>query len=161
MTTFQKNKKSYLLAIIFLVLIIAWTAFIFSMSLQTASESSAVSRGLLKKMLTYIQGVLWFDIEFQTLHNLFRKLAHFTEFFILGILSVSFIKSVKSRPIYSLIYCLSAACTDETIQYFTGEGRSAQISDVMLDFSGSFLAVLIFYIIWYIIYRIKKKRIKE
>lgn len=159
MTTFQKNKKISVISIALLILTISWTCIIFSMSMQTATESSAVSGGLLQKLLAEIKNIFGIELDFRMFHNLFRKLAHFTEFFMLGILSAGFLKSIKIKPLYSLIYCLLVACADETIQYFTGAGRAAQIRDVLIDFSGSAMAVLVFYIIGFII--IKAKRIKE
>ena len=154
MTTLRRNK---IVSAILLILTLLWTSFIFSMSLKTASESSEISGGLLKSILLFIKDILWFEIDFSVLHNLFRKLAHFTEFFILGILSVGFIKSIKTSLTYPLLYCLCVAAIDETLQYFTGAGRSAQLSDVLLDFSGSLTAVIIFCLIGFIINKIRIK----
>lgn len=161
MNTLIKNKKRIFFSVLTLLITLIWTYFIFSMSFKTAPESSEISGGLLKKILFIIKDSLWFDVEFGVLHNLFRKLAHFAEFFILGCFSYSFIKSIKSKPLYVLIYCLLVAITDETIQFFVGEGRSAQISDVLTDFSGAFLSVVFIYLIKFIFIKIKNKRIKN
>ena len=158
MIIFQKNKKKFILAIILLIIMVLWTYFIFSMSMQTAEESSSVSRGLLKRLLTVIQNILWFDVEFQTLHNLFRKLAHFAEFFILGTLSAGFIKTMSFHILFSPAYCLIIAISDETIQYFTGEGRAAQLRDVLIDFSGSITGIITICLIVYIICKLKMNK---
>ena len=159
MNTLIKNKKRFLGGLILFLLIILWTSFIFDMSTKTADESSKISGGLLRTILFYIKDLIWFDVEFSLLHNMFRKLAHFTEYAILGFLSVSFFTVINKPRIFCLIHCLSTAIFDEYLQYLTGAGRSMQISDMITDFSGSLTAVIIFYIISYIIFRIKNRKI--
>lgn len=155
------SKKNIILSVILFCLTVFWMCFIFSMSMQTAEESSAVSGGLLRKVLEIFHSLLWFEVDFQTLHNFFRKLAHFTEFFILGAFSNGFIKSIHSHSFIAGIYCLAVAFSDETIQYFTGSGRAAQIKDVMIDFSGSFTAILVFTAIACIIKMLKKNKLNK
>ena len=61
-----------------------------------------------------------------------RKLAHFTEFFVLGLELAVLFCSFSSKPI---LFSLLVALTDETIQLFTGRG--SQVKDVWLDFFGA------------------------
>lgn len=151
------SRKNKIVAVLILILTLIWTGFIFSMSLKTASESSEISGGLLKTILLFVKDILWFDVEFSTLHSLFRKLAHFTEFFILGTFSGNFFFIIKKKLYFPLVYCLLTAITDEILQFFTGAGRSAQLSDVVLDFFGSLTAVII---IWLLYRLFSKLRIK-
>lgn len=161
MITFLKNKRMLILSVILLIAALYWTYFIFSMSLKSAEESSAMSVGFLTQMLKYIHKMLWFDIEFGVLHHFVRKLAHFTEYTILGILSVGFVKSIKSRPIYSLIYCLFIGIFDEILQFLNASGRAMQIKDMALDFCGSVFGTFVFYFISFLVFAITKKRIKN
>ena len=144
-------------AIIFLVLTVVWICVIFNFSLQSAETSSNVSRGLLVKVLNFIYDITNIRIEPTLVHNLFRKFAHFTEFFILGIFSVSFFKSINKRPFYSIILGMCVAITDETIQFFTGEGRAKRVTDMLIDTSGVIFATLVFYIFWKLFFYKKKK----
>jgi len=161
MITFPKNRKQQVISLILLVITISWTLFIFNFSTQDAETSSNVSVGLLKTILLYIHDFLWFDVEFTTLHHFFRSLAHFFEFFVLGALSLEYIRTIKIHTVFSCIYCLIIAITDETIQHITGFGRAAQISDIITDFSGSLLAITLFCITEYLIKRIKNKKNKH
>ena len=161
MNTLQKNRIKPIFSFILFAAALAWTFFIFGMSMKSAPESSAMSRGLLSEILEYIHGILWFEIDFSLLHHFFRKLAHFTEYFILGFLTVGFVKSIKSRPVYSLIYCLIIGISDEILQFLKGAGRSMQIKDMALDFCGSLFAVFVFYLISMAVFLIINKRIKD
>ena len=158
MITFPKTKKLKIFSLVLFVITICWTFFIFNFSTQNAETSSKVSVGLLRTILLYIQDFLWFEVEFTTLHHFFRTLAHFVEFFILGLLSTSFLKTIKTHVSFSALYCLIIAITDEIIQYFTGSGRAAQLKDVLVDFSGSLLAIAIFLILEIIIIKILRIR---
>ena len=76
--------------------------------------------------------------------HLVRKLAHFCEFFILGIelqLFFSLLNSRKSAFLLALSHGLFTALVDETIQIFSGRGP--MIQDVWLDFSGVTVGSLI------------------
>ena len=111
-----------------LLLFCLWALFIFSNSWTPATQSDVISGGLSYKLYTLLN----LQMDYFTFHVFVRKAAHFIEFFILGLLSIGSFKNMK----FSLFICILVACCDETIQLFT-EGRSGQISDVMLDSFGS------------------------
>ena len=68
-----------------------------------------------------------------TLSIIIRKLAHYTEYLILGILVMN-LNNNKSKSIYlSIIICLLYAISDEFHQSFV-PGRSCQLYDVAIDF---------------------------
>ncbi len=71
-----------------------------------------------------------------------RKTAHFTEYFILGILIYFTFKmySISKVPLYAILFCFLYACSDELHQLFS-DGRSANILDVLIDTSGSILSI--------------------
>lgn len=111
-----------------------WALFIFSNSLLPAQESSDISSGLSYK----IYELLNLNIDFELFHVFIRKTAHFVEYAILGVFaSLSFKKEYFLRI---LLLCVFVASIDECIQLFV-DGRSGQISDVLLDSIGSFTGI--------------------
>ncbi len=123
--------------IIYTVILCAWLAFIFLNSASDAVASEAQSDGV----LDFFQKLFKISVN----PNFLRKSAHFTEFFILGIIAVFYIpvfgRELK-RTVFPVAACgVFAGLADETIQLFF-EGRSAQVSDVWLDYSAYLLAVL-------------------
>jgi len=77
-----------------------------------------------------------------------RKCAHFVEYFVLGTLlffTVKLYLSKNSVKIFSAVAIgLAVAIVDESIQLFS-VGRSAQFSDVLLDFFSVCTAVTMLY----------------
>ena len=108
--------------------------FIFYNSSLPAIESSEVSEGLTYKLYELLN----LNLDFHTFHVFIRKLAHFTEYFGLGLFAFYAFKDYK----IALILCVLVACFDETIQLFV-VGRSGQISDVLLDSFGSSSCILL------------------
>lgn len=123
--------------VIFIVITILWIGVIWGHSLQPAVTSDKESLGILALIQPYI--------PFEITNHLVRKTAHFTEYFILGALYMQCLlpKIIKkwSNVGYAIILSFFTSFIDETIQLFV-EGRSGQISDVWLDFSGSILAII-------------------
>ena len=82
---------------------------------------------------------------YQQMNLLIRKSAHFVEYFILASLFSRWLKtkSVKwiEMMIYPLFFVLVIAVGDEFIQSFVGRGSN--VRDVLIDFSGGILAVII------------------
>ena len=135
--------------IIFLVLFILFTLYIFSNSMMPAKES-AKQGGRVIAFLTYL-----FSCSQHTATLIVRKSAHFLEFFIQGALFSGIIfESFKKNYIYLLFFGLLTAVTDEFIQNFS-EGRGSMVSDCLIDFSGTLFITSIVFIILYI----KKKRV--
>ena len=117
---------------------------IFVQSALPASTSNAESGGLLKVLQEF-----WPSLT----HSTLRSIAHFAEYFILGICSLGMFFRTKhfalSKP---WLFCLFTALCDETLQGHI-EGRSAQVADIRLDFMGAIVGVLI---MWAIL-KIRKK----
>lgn len=73
-----------------------------------------------------------------------RKLAHFTEYFILGILVLLTFTSFDNKNIYLMIlFCFLYAYTDEIHQLFV-LGRDGNFIDVLIDTSGSICSIILF-----------------
>lgn len=68
-----------------------------------------------------------------------RKLAHFTEFAVLGVLAVLLFTVLRQNVPRTFLYAgmlgLCVAFCDETIQLFV-PGRSGQLTDVWIDTAG-------------------------
>lgn len=138
--------------ICFLVL---WMALIFSFSNQIDVDSSKVSDGFIDRTVVKIYKIFNENTTKEKENEIIekytypiRKLAHYTLYFILGILSFLVVKDYsinKKLIIYSLLICFLYACSDEFHQLFV-IGRSASIKDVIIDTFGSSCSISIFYI---------------
>jgi VanZ family protein len=80
------------------------------------------------------------------LSYLIRKTAHLTEYAILGILTNNMIKNNNIKLYIGLLICIIYAISDEIHQLFV-EGRSGQISDVLVDFTGSIVGICLFFVV--------------
>lgn len=67
--------------------------------------------------------------------GLFRKLAHFTEFALLGMCLTWLLSMLGKRPALAVFWGGLAACVDETIQRFVPD-RGPSITDVGIDTCG-------------------------
>jgi len=134
----QENCK----LIVYICLTIAWIIFIFSFSMQSGEESSQISGGIVSQVLTVLfpQGGAYAE----QLEYFIRKLAHFTEYFVLGVLVLQTLKQTRCsrQVIIGVLICVLVASCDETIQLFSG-GRSGKIADVVLDSVGAWCGLLI------------------
>jgi VanZ family protein len=112
-------------------------AVIFIMSSFNSAESSSQSNTI----VNFITST--FNISNTNLLILIvRKLAHITEYFILGILVYNMLKFYNKRIWIAIIICLLYAISDEFHQMFV-PGRSAQVLDVFIDTLGSSLGVFL------------------
>lgn len=152
--------RAHLSLCICLALTLAVVLFIFGNSLQNGEQSGAAS-GWVSAILKAI-----FDpkdaIDPQTFEHFVRKLAHFTEFFWLGMAVCGVLRSLidgkapllSRAPVGSgLFFLLLIAVCDEFIQSFTGRGPS--VRDVMLDFCGAVCGLAITALLVYAVTRPK------
>lgn len=138
-------KKKY----IYGLLTAFWICVIFSFSLQPADQSQQLSDGVGMLILKYVLSELlevstsWSEMEWSIFGTVIRKCAHFTEYFVLGVLMMLAVNQTKLslKQIISLILCVLVASVDETIQLFV-PGRSGMIKDVILDGVGSAVGLL-------------------
>lgn len=148
----MKQPTSTRFRVIVIILTAAMIAFALIHSAMPAEISAQESAGVLELLAQFLKSV---GLESALTDHIVRKLAHFAEYTAIGVLLTSCAYSFdRLRPFrYTttvLFAGLATAVTDETIQLFS-EGRSGQITDVLLDFSGvllGFAAALAFYIIY-------------
>lgn len=149
------NKRIFL-RIVFAVLTLVFLAYIWWNSAQNGVNSSGMSKGV----LSYVSDVfVLFGIDMDTAEHIIRKLAHFTEFSILGFLLGGDVVLWKSSLKYAympLFLGLLVALLDETIQIFA-IGRSSSVKDVWLDFSGIIFGTIVLYITRKIYNRLLKR----
>lgn len=119
---------------------------IFTMSAFNSTESSNQSNFIVNIILDI------FNItNIKLLSLIIRKLAHFTEYFILGILIYNLIHSYDKKIYMAIIICVLYAISDEIHQLFV-PGRSCQLLDILIDSIGSIVGI-------YLLYLIKKYRL--
>ena len=146
------------------MLLVIWAAVIFAMSAQPAKESSQLSGGIVKKVISAVCS----DFEnlsaerqtriTSTVTLIVRKTAHFLEYFILGLLAFVTANTFRRykffvRTLSAADFCMLYAVSDEIHQYFV-PGRACRFGDICIDTAGSILAIVL--LAWIVI--IKKKR---
>lgn len=145
----MKKKVSFFITGALLV-----TAFIFYNSSKNAVQST-ISSGKVVGIISMLFSFLNIEFKDGVLVLLVRKSAHIFEFFAQSVMiSGSFSGKFSKRIIYILFFGLLTACTDELIQ-LSSLGRSAEVLDVFIDFSGTVLGMAAFWLIYSI--RRKKK----
>lgn len=131
--------------IVFLIPAIIWMIVIISLTLQTGDVSGGLSGGITIFLYNIIEG-LGLSISMDNLHLLIRKLAHFSEYFILGLLVFLALTpykiSFKQKLLVVLCVGVGFAIIDETIQLFI-PGRAGSIFDVAIDSLGVLLSIFI------------------
>ncbi|MBU3181006.1 VanZ family protein [Clostridium psychrophilum] len=100
-------------------------------------------------------GVLPISSRDEKINLIIRKNAHAFEYALLAVLvsNVLFSLGLKGKNALTTIMfiCLLFAVTDEFHQMFV-PGRTSLVSDVIIDFSGSLVGIVLFYIAYYKIY---------
>ncbi len=85
-------------------------------------------------------------------HHITRKLGHFTEYAILGLIID------KEKKYHPLVLCGMVAFFDETIQLFVAN-RAGMIQDVWIDLAGALLGIVVASIVGHLL--VKKSEDKE
>lgn len=155
----KMSQSSMRFRVIVFILTIGMIAFAFIHSSMPADLSSEESESVMG-VLQYILNFLGFSAELTD--HIVRKAAHFAEYTAIGMLLVScaysFSRTKPYRYYSQILFAgLATAVIDETIQLNVA-GRSGQITDVLLDFSGVITGA-VFMLLVYMIYR-KIRKIK-
>ena len=112
---------------------VLWIWFIFSRSAKPASESGAESTVFLLFLQRFLPGLT---------HFLVRKLAHFTEYFILGgLLFLDWRLLGSDGFLLPSGFGAAVACVDELVIQARTPGRSGELRDILIDMLGVVLAV--------------------
>lgn len=152
---FTKSKGKKIILILFWFFIIsAYLLLIFMMSSENGVQSHWFSTNIvnfLKQNLGFLrplkQGTLLHAINSD---YLLRKIAHFTEYFILSCILYNafavFKAKSETRKKFSVLFCFLYALTDEYHQLFI-PGRTSLFADVLIDTSGALAAVFVIHVI--------------
>lgn len=160
-----KSKKKF---IIKLILVIIWLGVIFYLSNSNGYETGKQSHFISKIAITNTLKVTnlfqitnvdltnknEIDIIIDKYHPFIRKIAHFTEFFVLSILVLLLIQEtlLDKKYLFVVMFCLTIAIWDEIHQLFISQ-RNGNLIDVLIDTSGG----ITYCIINKIYHLIKKK----
>lgn len=125
--------------LIFPILTLAWIFVIFSFSLQNGSISSLQS-GVITKYIHSLLSNINMNLELKLLSLIIRKLAHFTEFFILGCLVRKSSLDLNRKDL--LLYIFLIPILDEFIQSFIPD-RAMSVIDMGIDSLGILSGIII------------------
>lgn len=131
--------------------------FIWLHSMMNGVESAEESMSVLGFITQIFEGM---GLDVDLTEHILRKLAHFSEFALLGILLAidtliaagSCIKNI-GNPLFLSIF---VAAVDETIQLYS-EGRSSSVIDIWIDFAGAAAGIAIFVLIFELWYKRHKQ----
>lgn len=155
----QHTARQTIVTIINLLILLALLVFVFGHSMQNQAESAQESLGVLAVLSHVMNTIVGHN---NLTDHMVRKLAHFSEFAALGFFTIHLCRVRFDIGwhfvLHSLFFGLLCALTDESIQIFND--RSAQVSDVWIDFAGVCCGIL-FFLLLYGIHRIWKKAPSE
>lgn len=165
-----KTTKSKWIRMVFSILVILWMVVIFLFSAQNAESSSETSSVIVDR----IAAILIRDFDnlseairqsrIDTLTHIVRKLAHFSEYAILGLLTFFSLPwdRIKRLPQVLIAYGIGTiyAVTDEFHQTFS-DGRSPAVTDVLIDSAGVMTGILVAWLILHLVLSTAKKRLQR
>ena len=138
-----------------IALTVLWCLVIWQFSLAPGKVSSGTSGRVVDFCNEILNDV---GIEAKFTGRMVRKMAHFSEFFLLGVLaSLSFlVQSIHHWYWLSGLVVVPVAVIDECIQLFVPD-RGPHVLDVLLDITGGACGVLAFFVILWLAQAVKKK----
>ena len=145
----RQNKKLF-----HSILVIIWMFVIFNFSSQNGPKSTNTSDVVTSMVVNVTTSVTNKNVSREEVKKrvedstfLVRKMAHFTEYLILGILVLQLLsdytKINKRMLIVSLIICYLYSVSDEVHQIFI-PGRTAKVLDTFIDGAGSLVGITIY-----------------
>lgn len=147
-----------LLRVIFPILAGGFVAFIFWNSSQNGEKSDQQSGGALEVMQRLFGAV---GIPFPFSEHILRKTAHFLEYCGLGVLLTLTVRFYSvlwvPRVFIPGFFCLLVPVCDEFLQTFI-PGRSGQMSDVLLDFSGAVTGICLTSLVIFLVDRRRRRK---
>ena len=167
------NKKT----ILSIILVILWACLIFVMSSMKSNESNNKSKSTINKVVeatvetTNDLGITdkhpsenKMKQVIEKLNGPLRKVAHASEFCILGILVYMCLKAFNIKKykiiLFSILLSFIYACTDEFHQSFV-QGRTSQFTDVLIDTAGAVIGVILISFIFYLKDKRHNLKVKE
>lgn len=134
------------------VLLILWMALIFFFSSQVSNDSTATTNIVIDMLYKIYRIFVIPPKDIATFTEMVfkpvRKLAHFAEFAILGLLIYINVKDLKTNKtiLLSAILSFLYAVSDEIHQIFV-PGRACTFVDMLIDLSGAIVGILFIHLI--------------
>ena len=129
--------------IVYLIVTILVVMFIFYNSIQNGESSSNASTTVLNFINNIINSI---GLNFKLEGYFIRKLAHFVEFFTLGVFLMltfeAFTNKIFSIIGFPMFFAIFIPVIDEYIQIYS-DGRTSSVKDVLLDFFGAMIGIII------------------
>ena len=162
-------KRRFIVLVVTCTALVLWMFFIFSMSAQSGSESVGVSG----RVISVICDALipsFDDISelakaelISALSLPIRKLAHFSEYFILGVISSILFMQLKKEvslkintSLIAFVFGVLYAITDELHQRFV-PGRACAFTDVIIESLGVLCGCICCYLIYMAVTKNRQK----
>lgn len=153
---------------VLIILAIIWMGVIFMFSAQVSDESKSSSNKVTSAVVNTVISIKKENISEEKRQKIIedktfivRKTAHFTEYFILGLILILYLQTKEKLTtkyiILAIIFCVLYATSDEIHQLFV-DGRSCKIIDILIDTCGSSLAILGFTSIYKLTTNLKKQK---
>ena len=153
---------------VLIILAIIWMGVIFMFSAQVSDESKSSSNKVTSAVVNTVISIKKENISEEKRQKIIedktfivRKTAHFTEYFILGLILILYLQTKEKLTtkyvILAIIFCVLYATSDEIHQLFV-DGRSCKIMDILIDTCGSSLAILGFTSIYKLTTNLKKQK---
>lgn len=153
---------------VLIILAIIWMGVIFMFSAQVSDESKSSSNKVTSAVVNTVISIKKENISEEKRQKIIedktfivRKSAHFTEYFILGLILILYLQTKEKLAtkyiILAIIFCVLYATSDEIHQIFV-DGRSCKIMDILIDTCGSSLAILGFTSIYKLTTNLKKQK---
>lgn len=136
-----------------ILLILLNLCFIWGNSLLPAAQSQELSDWVMELLPEFTNE----EVADEDESTLLRKIAHFAEFTVLGLLLSWLFRMLRKHPWYPLLWGVAAAFIDETIQYFVPD-RGPGILDVGIDTCGVLMGMLLLQIGYFLM---KQKQSKQ
>ncbi len=153
---------------VLIILAIIWMGVIFMFSAQVSDESKSSSNKVTSAVVNTVISIKKENISEEKRQKIIedktfivRKSAHFTEYFILGLILILYLQTKEKLAtkyiILAIIFCVLYATSDEIHQLFV-DGRSCKIIDILIDTCGSSLAILGFTSIYKLTTNLKRQK---
>lgn len=134
-------------------LLVVWMAVIFYLSCEPKNETIATTNTVVEALYSIYKLLIsknplniadFSELIFKPV----RKLAHFSEFAILGVLMYSVYndKQKDKNMLWPLILSALYAISDEIHQYFV-PGRACTLIDILIDTCGAFIGILFIHLV--------------
>lgn len=161
--------KIDIIRVILIVLLLATFSIVFGFSSQDGEKSKGLSRRVTEFITQNNERIQSLNKQKKerVLHRIeavIRKIAHFSIYTVIGILLMALMCLTKindkKRVLITLVLGVLYASTDELHQLFV-QGRSALITDVLIDTMGVILGILLVLLIREIVKKLKKIKIQQ